>query len=74
MEEFMKRRVEVGGRRSEGQEQETEIRRWETMTTNLSTNYPALLGEIKQRIRAAQYEALKAVNKELIALYWDIGG
>lgn len=32
-----------------------------------------LLGQIKQRIRAAQYEALKAVNKELIALYWDIG-
>lgn len=32
-----------------------------------------LLGEIKQRIRSAQYEALKAVNKELIGLYWDIG-
>ena len=44
-----------------------------TMTTNLPNDYPALLGEIKQRIRAAQYEALKAVNKELIALYWDIG-
>jgi len=43
------------------------------MTTNLPTVYPALLDEIKQRIRAAQYEALKAVNKELIALYWDIG-
>ena len=43
------------------------------MTTNLPTNYTALLGEIKQRIRAAQYEALKAVNKEMIALYWDIG-
>ena len=43
------------------------------MTTNLPSNYPALLGEIKQRIRTAQYEALKAVNKELIALYWDIG-
>ena len=43
-----------------------------TMTTNLPNDYPALLGEIKQRIRAAQYEALKAVNKELIALYWDI--
>jgi len=43
------------------------------MTTNLPTNYAALLGEIKQRIRAAQYEALKAVNTELIALYWDIG-
>jgi hypothetical protein len=32
-----------------------------------------LLQEIKQRVRAAQYEALKAVNKELIGLYWDIG-
>jgi predicted nuclease of restriction endonuclease-like (RecB) superfamily len=36
-------------------------------------NYGKLLIEIKQRIRSAQYEALKAVNKELIALYWDIG-
>lgn len=35
--------------------------------------YPALLGEIKERIRSAQYEALKAVNRELIVLYWDIG-
>ncbi|NQU18095.1 MAG: DUF1016 domain-containing protein, partial [Candidatus Saganbacteria bacterium] len=35
--------------------------------------YKELLGEIKQRIRTAQYQALKAVNKELIALYWDIG-
>jgi predicted nuclease of restriction endonuclease-like (RecB) superfamily len=31
------------------------------------------LREIKNRTRKAQYEALKAVNKELIALYWDIG-
>jgi predicted nuclease of restriction endonuclease-like (RecB) superfamily len=38
-----------------------------------SIEYSSLLGEIKQRIRSAQYEALKAVNKELIALYWDIG-
>ncbi len=36
-------------------------------------NYGQLLGEIKQRIRSAQYEALKAVNQKLIALYWDIG-
>lgn len=36
-------------------------------------NYGKLLVEIKQRIRSAQYEALRAVNKELIALYWDIG-
>ena len=32
-----------------------------------------LLHEVKERIRSAQYEALKAVNKELISLYWDIG-
>ena len=30
--------------------------------------------EIKERVYKAQYEALKVVNKELIALYWDIGG
>ena len=36
-------------------------------------NYGELLVEIKQRILSAQYEALRAVNKELIALYWDIG-
>ena len=36
-------------------------------------NYRILLQEIKQRVYRAQYEALKTVNKELIALYWDIG-
>ncbi len=36
-------------------------------------NYGELMVQVKQRIRSAQYEALKAVNKELIALYWDIG-
>ena len=41
--------------------------------SDLVTEYGQLLGDIKQRIRAAQYAALKAVNKELIALYWDIG-
>lgn len=35
--------------------------------------YSELLKSIKQRIHAAQYEALKAVNKEHIRLYWDIG-
>jgi len=35
--------------------------------------YINLLNDIKRRIRAAQYEALKSVNKELISLYWDIG-
>ncbi|MFA5802908.1 MAG: PDDEXK nuclease domain-containing protein [Thermoleophilia bacterium] len=35
--------------------------------------YGNLLGDIKERIRSAQYEALRAVNRELIGLYWDIG-
>lgn len=35
--------------------------------------YVKLLHEVKARIHSAQYEALKAVNKELISLYWDIG-
>ncbi|MFA4973119.1 MAG: PDDEXK nuclease domain-containing protein [bacterium] len=39
----------------------------------LPGDYPALLVEIKSRIRKAQYEALKVVNKSLIGLYWDIG-
>ncbi|RUT07229.1 hypothetical protein DSM106972_024900 [Dulcicalothrix desertica PCC 7102] len=43
------------------------------MNKSIPEEYGNLLLEIKQRIRSAQYEALKAVNKELIALYWDIG-
>jgi len=35
--------------------------------------YEDFLGEIKRRIRRAQYDALKAVNKKLIGLYWDLG-
>lgn len=35
--------------------------------------YTHLLESIKTRIRRAQYDALKAVNKEMIVLYWDIG-
>lgn len=36
-------------------------------------DYSGLLKAIKERVRAAQYEALKAVNTELVGLYWDIG-
>lgn len=47
------------------------------MSTNnvslASTEYQNLRDEITKRIRSAQYEALKAVNKEMIALYWEIG-
>ena len=43
------------------------------MSDLISNDYRALLAEVKERIRAAQYAALRAVNLELIALYWDIG-
>jgi predicted nuclease of restriction endonuclease-like (RecB) superfamily len=43
------------------------------MNKDSLNGYGNLLGEIKQRIRSAQYKALRAVNRELIALYWDIG-
>jgi len=39
----------------------------------IPTGYNHFLKDIKQRIRTAQYEALKSVNKEMIMLYWDIG-
>jgi predicted nuclease of restriction endonuclease-like (RecB) superfamily len=35
--------------------------------------YTALLGELKERIRAARLRAAVAVNQELILLYWSIG-
>lgn len=40
----------------------------------LSANdYLGFLVEIKTRIRHAQYQALRAVNNELLSLYWDLG-
>lgn len=35
--------------------------------------YASLLAAIKRRLRDGQYAALRAVNVELIGLYWDIG-
>ena len=35
--------------------------------------YGTLLNQIKVRVQAAQYAALKSVNRELVGLYWDIG-
>lgn len=37
------------------------------------SEYNTFFIEIKERIRKAQYDALRKVNKELIKLYWDIG-
>ncbi|MFN8360779.1 MAG: PDDEXK nuclease domain-containing protein [Candidatus Kapaibacterium sp.] len=35
--------------------------------------YRSFFSDIKQRIRAAQYNALRAANAELVRMYWDIG-
>lgn len=43
------------------------------MSELLPEDYASLLAEVKARVQAAQYDALRAVNKELVALYWDIG-
>src|SRR3990172_10916453 len=43
------------------------------MSVVITAEYKSFLKEIKDRIYKAQYDALKAVNKELINLYWDIG-
>jgi len=43
------------------------------MPKEIVPGYGTLLADIKQRVRAAQYAALKIVNKELINMNWDIG-
>lgn len=42
-------------------------------TPTKTSDYLVFREEITKRIRSAQYEALKAVNREMIALYWEIG-
>jgi predicted nuclease of restriction endonuclease-like (RecB) superfamily len=39
----------------------------------IDQNFTIFVKEIKSKILSSQYEALKAVNKELINLYWEIG-
>ncbi len=36
-------------------------------------NYPALLQEIKDRIRQAQVKATMSANMEMLLMYWDVG-
>lgn len=40
---------------------------------SVDTHYKDFLGEIKEKVYRAQYEAMKQVNKALIDLYWEIG-
>ena len=42
------------------------------MSEIITTEYQTLLSGIKTRIRDAQYQALRAINKELIEFYRNI--
>ncbi len=44
-----------------------------TPSAALPLEYAEILAALKERVRSAQYAALKAVNTELVGLYWDIG-
>ena len=39
----------------------------------MSEEYKEFIGEIKNKIRSSQYEAIRLVNQSLINLYWGIG-
>lgn len=43
------------------------------MKSDLPSDYPHLLADIRERIRKAQVKANLAVNREMIVLYWEIG-
>lgn len=40
----------------------------------LPADYAAWLSELKTRIHEAQQRATRAVNRELVLLYWQVGG
>ena len=42
--------------------------------STLPAGYPEFIAELKARIRSAQVRAVVSVNRELILLYWQIGG
>lgn len=43
------------------------------MSDGIPEDYPRLLAEVRERVRSAQLEALRAVNTALVGLYWEIG-
>lgn len=42
-------------------------------TLSTAFDYPAFVAEMKARIASARLSAARAVNRELVDLYWDIG-
>jgi hypothetical protein len=51
----------------------TKVKQNITSIMSLELSQINFIKEIKEKIRNAQYEAMKAVNVQLINLYWEIG-
>jgi hypothetical protein len=49
-------------------------RRSLSQTIALPSGYASLLADLKACVRTAQVRAVLSVNRELILLYWHIGG
>lgn len=43
------------------------------MSNVIAQGYHEFLAQLKNQIRSRQYQALRAVNRELVALYWELG-
>lgn len=43
------------------------------MALPLASDYHQLLQEMTARVRQAQYQALRVVNHQQLALYWELG-
>ena len=43
------------------------------MNNVIAQGYHEFLTQLKSQIRSHQYQALRAVNRELVALYWELG-
>jgi hypothetical protein len=44
-----------------------------TSSRGLTGEYKQFIEDLRQRVAAARLSAARAVNRDLIALYWDIG-
>ena len=49
-------------------------KRFKVSPAGLPLRYGAVLADLKARVWAAQVRAVLSVNRELIQLYWQIGG
>ena len=50
-----------------------QVYNYQSQNSLAPATYGAVLEDIKTRIRQAQVAALRAVNRELVNLYWEIG-